>query len=113
MPVYENIAEEIINNAIAAASEDYRFSPIEKGELDDLDFSVDILSEPVKADKKELDPKKYGVVVESGYKKGLLLPDLPGVNSVEEQLTIACQKAEINPLVDEFDIYKFTVERHV
>ena len=80
-------------------------------EFNDLDISVDILSTPVKATKEELNPKIYGVIVSSGFRRGLLLPDLEGINSASEQLRIACEKAGIPPQSN-YEIYKFTVERH-
>lgn len=111
-PVYENLIEEIRENAIAAATRDPRFPPVNPSELDDLVVSVDILSELEKVnDIKELDPKIYGVVVKSGYKRGVLLPDIEGIETVEEQLRIAKTKAGIHK--DEpIEIYKFTVERY-
>lgn len=113
MPTMMNIAQEIIQNTISAATEDNRFMPVSVKELDDLQISIDVLSEPVKAEKKELDPKKYGVLVRSndGYKSGLLLPDLDGVDTVDEQIAIACKKAGITS-GEPFSVYKFTVERH-
>ena len=80
-------------------------------ELLDIDFSVDVLRKPTPAEKTDLDPKKYGVIVSKGYKRGLLLPDLEGVDTVEEQLAIACQKAGIDPRND-YSIEKFEVIRH-
>lgn len=111
LPTKGSVAEEIIYNAVAAAVEDPRFHPLQRSELPFLDISVDILSTPVKAKKEELDPKKYGVIVSSGYQRGLLLPDLEGVDTVEKQLQIACEKAGIFPK-SAYEIYKFTVERH-
>ena len=112
LPTKENIAEEIIHNAIAAATQDPRFPPISKEELDELDISVDVLSEPEPVKNlEELDPKKYGIIVESGWKRGLLLPDLEGVDTVKQQLAIAMAKAGISP--DEpIRVYKFTVNRY-
>ena len=80
-------------------------------ELLDLDISVDVLSRPHKATKEELDPKKYGVIVIQGHKKGLLLPDLEGVDSVDYQLEIACEKAGISPS-EEYEIERFEVKRY-
>src|SRR5690606_36304199 len=110
-PVTKNIAQEIIRNAVEAGVYDPRFSPVEEDELPELEFSVDVLTEPVKANKEELDPKKYGVIVRSGHKTGVLLPNLEGVDTVEEQLRIALQKAGISPDED-YDIEKFEVIRH-
>jgi AmmeMemoRadiSam system protein A len=112
MPATENIAEEIIKNAIAAATEDPRFYPVQPEELDEIEYSVDVLSEPEKVESlSELDPKKYGVIVVKGHRKGLLLPDLEGVDTVEEQLRIAKMKAGILPDED-CEIYRFTVKRY-
>lgn len=112
-PTTDNIALEIRQNALSAALEDPRFEPLELNELADLQISVDVLN-PAQLIKKqtELNVKKYGIIVEHGYKRGLLLPDIEGIDSVTEQIEIACQKAGINPLKDKFDIYKFTVTRH-
>ncbi|WP_041076618.1 AmmeMemoRadiSam system protein A [Thermotoga caldifontis] len=112
MPTRSNLALEIRDNAIAAATQDPRFEPVTPEELDDIEVTVDILSEPEKvADTSQLDPKRYGVIVVSGYRRGLLLPDLPGVDSVEEQLRIALRKAGISER-ERFDVYRFTVERY-
>jgi len=128
LPLRENIAEEVIYNAIAAATEDYRFGPISKEELPDLSYTVYILSEPeLIKNIKELDPKKYGIIVKTvplsasgdvvfnGHfvaKSGLLLPDLEGVDTIEQQISIACQKGGIDPLQEKILIYKFTVEKY-
>jgi AmmeMemoRadiSam system protein A len=97
-PVYDSIVEEIAENAISAATRDPRFYAVEPEELPELDISVDILTdpEPVRG-MDELDPKKYGVIVSAGGRRGLLLPDLEGINTVEEQVAIARQKAGIAP----------------
>lgn len=110
-PVTESIAEEIMRNAIEAGEGDPRFSPVSEGELEDIVFSVDVLTEPIEASKEELNPKKYGVVVRSGRKSGLLLPDLEGVNTVEEQISIVLNKASISPN-EKYFIEKFEVIRH-
>jgi len=110
-PTQDNIAEEIIENAISAGTRDPRFNPVRPDELDFLEYSVDVLSEAVPAKISELDPKTYGVIVRKGSRSGLLLPDLEGVDTVEQQLEIACRKAGINPR-ENYDIYKFTVTRY-
>lgn len=112
VPQRKNIAEEIIKNAISAGFEDPRFEPVEEYELKDIEYSVDVLTppQPVKS-KQELNPKKYGVIVRKGYRSGLLLPDLEGVDTVEEQISIALRKAGISPDED-YTIEKFEVERH-
>lgn len=105
------LEEEIVNNAIAAATEDPRFYPVSADELNDLEISVDIL-EPEESvdDISELDPKTYGVIVEEGYKRGLLLPNLEGVDTVQEQIQIAKEKAGI--VGDDFNIKRFKVTRY-
>lgn len=107
----ENVAEEIIRNAVEAGEHDPRFTPVREEELEELDFSVDVLTQPQKASKEELDPKKYGVIVRSGFKSGLLLPDLEGVDTVEQQLDIALQKGNISS-DENYIIEKFEVIRH-
>lgn len=111
-PTTSSIADEIIQNAISAATRDPRFMPVEASELPFLDIHVDILNpaETVTS-RDDLDPKKYGVIVEKCNRRGLLLPDLEGVDTVEHQLEIACQKAGIDPK-DDFHISRFTVTRY-
>lgn len=111
-PTCKNLAYEIIQNAISSATRDPRFPPVTLDEIENLEFSVDILS-PLEevSDISELDPKKYGVVVERGWRRGVLLPDLEGVDTVEEQLEIALAKAGISPDED-YKIYRFRVDRY-
>jgi len=113
-PVQESMVEEIIHNAISACARDSRFPPVREAELGNLDIRVDVLSEmePV-ADRSHLDPRRYGVLVstEDG-RRGVLLPDLEGVDSVDEQIAIACRKAGIHPLRDDYALQRFTVLRH-
>lgn len=110
-PTTENIANEIIRNSVEAGLYDPRFISVTEDELEDIDFSVDVLTEPEETTKEELDPKKYGVIVRRGHKSGLLLPDLEGVDTVEEQLSIALQKGGIHQDED-YAIEKFEVIRH-
>lgn len=112
VPVMENVAKEIIRNAVEAGEYDPRFNPVTEDEIDEIDFSVDILTEPVEAEKEELDVKKYGVIVRSGKKSGLLLPDLEGIDTVEQQLKIVLQKAEISP-DENYEIKKFEIIRYI
>ncbi len=113
LPCEENIYKEIVRNAISAATEDPRFYPVQADEIGDITYSVDVLSEPEKIkDISELDPKRYGIIVVKGHKKGLLLPDLEGVNTVEEQLMITKMKAGIDPSDKDVEILRFTVERY-
>ncbi len=110
LPTTNSIAEEIIDNAIKASTEDPRFSPITKDEIPYLEVNVDVLTKPVPTTKEELDPKKYGVIVTQGYKRGLLLPDLDGVDTIDEQISIAKQKAGIT--TGEIELQRFEVIRH-
>jgi len=154
LPTKENIAKEVISNAIAAATEDYRFGSVKKEELPYLTFTVYILSKPELVNPhttrriisalrqgrqssfgvgvKELDPKKYGIIVKTmpiksadgadgadvvfnghlPFKSGLLLPDLEGVDTIEKQIFIACQKARIDSTKEKILIYRFTVEKY-
>jgi len=110
-PTTSNLAEEIIKNSLEAGLNDPRFEPVEEKELMELTYSVDVLYPPEEVvDLSELDPKKYGVIVSKGYRRGLLLPDLEGVDTVEKQLSIAKRKAGIDPL-DSVKIERFLVER--
>ncbi len=111
-PVTDSVAEEIIGNAIASATRDPRFHPVAPDELEDLDYSVDVLTTPEPVESQdELDPKKYGVIVQSGYNRGLLLPDLEGVDTVEQQIAICRQKAGI-PSKAPVKLYRFEVKRY-
>jgi len=111
-PVQPNVAEEVIRNAISSATADPRFSPVRPRELSELEYSVDVLTspEPVE-DKSMLDPKKYGVIVEAGRRRGLLLPDLEGVDSVDMQVDICRQKAGISA-AESVRLYRFQVRRY-
>jgi AmmeMemoRadiSam system protein A len=110
IPAYENLAAEIKNNALAAGFEDPRFPPVEEAELSSLLYSVDVLAEPEDCKTEDLDPKRYGVIVSSNGRRGLLLPDLDGVDTVEQQLEIALQKGGISPR-DKYSIQRFEVKR--
>lgn len=111
-PVTESIAKEILRNAVSAAIEDPRFPPVSVDELDDLVYSVDVLSEaePITS-IDELDVTRYGIIVSSGRKRGLLLPNLEGVDTVEKQISIARKKAGIYDNED-IQIERFEVVRH-
>lgn len=112
-PVCENVAEEIVRNAVSAGAHDPRFYPVRKEELPYLVYSVDVLgeAEPV-GDIGELDVRRYGIIVTKGRKRGLLLPDLDGVDTVEEQLRIARQKAGIREDDTDVEMERFEVIRH-
>ncbi len=111
-PTQPNLACEVIHNAIMAATQDPRFPPVTAGELAALDISVDVLSpaEPVSS-MDQLDPKVYGVIVHSGFRRGLLLPDLDGVDTAECQVDIARRKAGIHPS-ERVQLYRFRVNRY-
>lgn len=110
-PQSPTLEEEVQRNAISAATQDPRFPPVQISEVPELEISVDVLSppEPVKS-LDDLDPKVYGVIVESGWRKGVLLPDLEGVDTVEEQIEIALRKAGILE-TEPYKIYRFKVQR--
>jgi AmmeMemoRadiSam system protein A len=111
MPMSANVAEEIVANAIGSATQDPRFVPIGVAELDDLKYSVDVLTRPEPVQSvDQLDPKKYGIIVESGFKRGLLLPDLERVDTVEEQIIICRAKAGIST-GEPIKLYRFQVKR--
>ncbi len=113
-PQQENVAQEIISNAIASATRDPRFMPVRPDELDNLDISVDILGEPEPVESiADLDPEIYGVIVAAKHdnRRGLLLPALEQVKTAEQQVSIARQKAWIGrdePVL----LYRFQVKRY-
>lgn len=111
-PTRKNIAEEIIYNAISSGTRDPRFNPVKEEELDKLVYSVDVLKEPepIKS-MEELDVVKYGVIVKSGGRSGLLLPNLEGVDNPEKQVSISLQKAGIKP-DEKYNMERFEVIRH-
>lgn len=111
--IQENIACEIIENAVSAGIYDPRFPQVEKEELDEIICTVDVLGEPEPiTSKEELDVKRYGVIVRCGQRKGLLLPNLEGVDTVEQQLSIALTKAGIDK-EEAFAMERFEVVRHI
>jgi len=111
-PSEPNVATEIIRNAISAATADPRFTAVRPEELASLEYSVDVLTAPEQVkDSTELDPRRYGVIVQAGRRRGLLLPDLEGVDTVEEQVGIAMQKAGISPgtsvILSRFEVKRY------
>lgn len=111
-PTEKSLAQEVINNAISAATRDPRFRPVRPDELDDLVIDVSVLypPEPI-ASEAELDPKRYGVIVERGWQRGLLLPDIPGIDDVKTQLWYARRKAGLGD--DEpVELFRFRVEKY-
>ena len=102
-----------MHNAISAATQDPRFLSVQPDELNDLVYSVDVLG-PLEAisSPAELDVKRYGVVVTKGSRQGLLLPNLAGVDTVEDQISIARQKAGIAPEETGVSLMRFEVVRH-
>jgi AmmeMemoRadiSam system protein A len=121
-PAQENLALEIVHNAIAAASRDHRFSPVQRCESDVLEVTVDILGrfEPVDYSQGcssrptvpgALDPRRFGVLVQAGERQGILLPDIQGITTAAEQVAIAREKAGIRP--DEpIELFRFCVMRY-
>ncbi|MPN20126.1 hypothetical protein SDC9_167503 [bioreactor metagenome] len=111
-PTTESIAAEVIQNSVSAGMNDPRFPSVRKNELKDLSYSVDVLgsAEPIDSPSM-LDPRRYGVIVKSGLKRGLLLPDLEGIDTAEEQIKIACSKAGIDPGED-ISLERFEVVRY-
>ncbi len=111
-PAEIDVAHEIVQNAISAATQDPRFQMVHEGELEGLEYSVDVLTPPERIhDSSELDPRRYGVIVRSGGRRGLLLPDLEGVDTVEYQISIAKQKAGIPP-GSPVELSRFEVKRY-
>lgn len=111
-PTRNSIEEEIVRNSIAAGTKDSRFPKVKEEELDDISYSVDVLStsEPVTS-LDVLDVREYGIIVTYNFKRGLLLPNLEGVDTVEKQLAIALDKAGIDP-DDDYSIERFKVARY-
>lgn len=111
-PTESDVAHEVVQNAISAATQDPRFQMVHANELDTLEYSVDVLTPPERIhDSRELDPRRYGVIVRSGGRRGLLLPDLEGVDTVEYQISIAMQKAGIPPGT-QVELSRFEVKRY-
>ncbi len=112
LPTQPDATGEIIRNAVSAATADPRFPRVKPQELAELEISVDILTPPEPIESlAELDPRRYGVIVRCGGRSGLLLPDLEGVDSVAEQVDIACRKADIHP-GEPLEMYRFEVIRY-
>ncbi len=116
-PVCANLAEEVIRNAILAATEDHRFAPISRSELPELEIKVDVLSEPEPVTSEtELDPKRYGLIVQSKsrpLRRGLLLPNLDGIDSVEQQVHwTRVHKAGISDPDEAVQMLRFEVIRY-
>lgn len=111
-PTEKSLAQEVINNAIAAATRDPRFPPVRPNELNDLEIDVSVLypPEPITSEA-DLDPKRYGVIVQRGWQRGLLLPDIEGINDVKTQLWYARRKAGLGE--DEpVEMFRFRVEKY-
>jgi AmmeMemoRadiSam system protein A len=116
-PTCDNVAQEVIRNAISAATYDHRFPPVRREELEDLDIKVDVLSEPeLVMSSAELDPKRYGLIVQSQIdpsKRGLLLPDLEGIDTVEKQVYwTRHHKAFITDPDEPVQMFRFEVMRY-
>lgn len=115
-PVEKNLYNEIVRNAIASSKRDSRFSPVEQEELDEIELSVDVLSEPeLIYSVDELDPDVYGLIISDGkYSRGVLLPGIDGVDSVEQQIKIVKKKAGLENHNDiSLKYYRFTSNRYL
>lgn len=110
-PAEADLGHELARNARSAAFDDPRFPPVTAAELAELTCSVDVLGEPEPCEIADLDPARFGVIVLSGWRRGVLLPDLPGVDTVERQVSIALQKAGISP-GERFAVERFSVRRY-
>ena len=110
-PLCPSLDQEIIRNALAAATQDPRFPPVRSEELEDLHLSVDVLSTPESTNRSGLDPRIYGVLVQARGRRGVLLPDLEGVDTVEQQVEIAARKAGLDPR-EPLELLRFRVERY-
>ncbi len=111
-PCHENVAHEVVANAVNSATRDPRFFQVQIHELPALEYSVDVLTKPEPViDPAELDPKRFGVIVENRGRRGLLLPDLEGVDTVVDQIEICRRKAGIGPW-EEVQLLKFEVKRY-
>lgn len=113
-PQTGSVEEEVIANAVTAATGDPRFYSVTEKELADLDISVDVLGPAEEVDGlQDMDPKRYGMIVRTlDGRRALLLPDLEGVDTAEQQLRITCRKGSIDPDHDQYRLYRFEVERH-
>lgn len=111
-PTMDSLAEEVIANAIGAATRDPRFPPVAGEELALLRYSVDVLERPEPARPEDLDPAEFGVIVEdnTGQRRGLLLPALEGIETASEQVRIAARKAGIHA-GEPLQLYRFRVRR--
>lgn len=116
-PSYDSVAEEVVHNAISAATRDPRFPPLSIEELEDLEVKVDVMGEPeMVSSPEELDPKRYGLIIQSvvePWKRGLLLPDLDGIDTVEKQIYwTRNHKAGITDPDVKVQMYRFEVKRY-
>jgi AmmeMemoRadiSam system protein A len=112
-PKYKNLAEEVIQNALLAASQDPRFNPIQQRELPSLTFSVDVLTPLEKIENLQgHNIKQLGLLVQGEGKQGVLLPDLENIKSAEQQLKVCLKKGGFNSL-DTYEIFRFEVKRFI
>ncbi|HET8931947.1 MAG TPA: AmmeMemoRadiSam system protein A [Polyangiales bacterium] len=111
-PTGRTLLDEVAACAIAAAERDTRFRPVSARELPSLRIEISLLSpsEPV-SDHSQLDPRRYGVIVSCGGARGVLLPDVEGVDTVEDQIRIAADKGGL-PANRPWEIERFEVLKH-
>ncbi|MBF2054762.1 MAG: AmmeMemoRadiSam system protein A [Candidatus Sericytochromatia bacterium] len=111
-PVYANVLEETIYNAIAAASRDPRFPPVQPNDLSGLKYSVSVLHPPEPIQSLDLlDPAHYGVIVTARHHRGLLLPDLEGIDTPQKQVYHATLKAGLTP-GEPVQLQRFRVDKY-
>lgn len=112
-PTEPNLAEETVANAVAACSRDLRFPSLEKEDLPALSYEVYVLEKPERVESlSALDPDRYGIIVKSGARSGLLLPGLSGIETSEKQFRLACRKARLEPDPEEVRIFRFEAEKY-
>lgn len=124
LPTQDHVAQEVVANAVGAATRDHRFGPVQEQELPELSYQVQVLSEPEPiTGEDDLDPQQYGIVVKAiipqeqdvnlkqQTKTAVLLPDLEGIDSPRKQISVACRKARINPDQFKVKVWRFTTEQ--
>lgn len=110
---FDNIIEEVADCAIQSAFFDDRFEPVRIKELKNIKIEISLLSAPEKIESlHQLNPMKYGIIIQAGYRAGTLLPEIEGVDTVDKQFQIVCRKAGVHP-TEKMDLYRFEVQKVV